>query len=131
MVHLRHAVKDGEALERQKQVGERQELHHGAKLRVCVHLDLLFGLAQRQQLHHQLNQQINQKLQTARAELAYKTKLLASLGPEQTLERGYAIVTDPQGKVLKDALKASKGDALNVRLRSGRLIAEVTDHLED
>ena len=92
---------------------------------------LLRGKQQRQQLHHQLNQQINQKLQTARAELAYKTKLLASLGPEQTLERGYAIVTDPQGKVLKDALKASKGDALNVRLRSGRLTAEVTDHLED
>ena len=92
---------------------------------------LLRGKQQRQQLHHQLNQQINQKLQTARAELAYKTKLLASLGPEQTLERGYAIVTDAQGKVLKDVLKASKGDALNVRLRSGRLTAEVTDHLED
>ena len=92
---------------------------------------LLRGKQQRQQLHHQLNQQINQKLQTARAELAYKIKLLSSLGPEQTLERGYAIVADPQGKVLKDAHKASKGDALTVRLRSGKLTAEVTAHLED
>ena len=92
---------------------------------------LLRAKQQRQQLHHQLNQQINQKLQTARAELAYKIKLLSSLGPEQTLERGYAIVADPQGKVLKDAHKASKGDALTVRLRSGKLTAEVTAHLED
>ena len=74
---------------------------------------------------------MNQQLKAARAELAYKTKLLASLGPEQTLGRGYAIVTDLQGNVLKDALQASKGDSLNVRLGSGRLTAEVTDHLED
>ena len=92
---------------------------------------LLRGKQQRQQLVQQLNRQINQKLKTTRAELAYKTKLLSSLGPEQTLGRGYAIVTDPQGKVLKDALKASKGDALNVRLGSGSLTAEVIAHQED
>ena len=85
----------------------------------------------RQQLSHRLSQQMNQQLKSARAELAYKTKLLASLGPEQTLGRGYAIVTDLQGNVLKDALQASKGDSLNVRLGSGSLTTEVTAHPGD
>ena len=81
---------------------------------------------QRQLLSHRLSHQINQQLKAARAELAYKTKLLASLGPEQTLGRGYAIVTDMHGNVLKDALQASKGDSLSVRLGSGSLLTEVT-----
>ncbi|MBM28937.1 MAG: exodeoxyribonuclease VII large subunit [Halieaceae bacterium] len=85
----------------------------------------------RQLLSHRLSQQMNQQIKAARAELAYKTKLLASLGPEQTLGRGYAIVTDLQGNVLKDALQASKGDSLNVRLGSGSLTTEVTAHPGD
>ena len=92
---------------------------------------LLRSKQRRQQLSHQLNQQINQKLKAARSELAYKAKLLTSLGPEQTLGRGYAIVTDLQGNVLRDSLQASKGDSLNVRLGSGSLTTEVTAHLAD
>ena len=91
----------------------------------------MLGRQQCQQLSHQMAQQINQKLNTAIAALAYKRKLLASLGPEQTLRRGYSIVTDQRGNVLKDAVNASVGDTLNVCLRSGRLSTKVTGHPED
>ena len=83
-----------------------------------------------QQLGHQLQRHIHRHLQATRGELNHQIKLLASLGPEQTLHRGYAIVTNEQGKVVKRAESASKGDALRIRLGRGLLAAEVKGHPE-
>ncbi len=140
----------GHALGQQRQMLKRlsETLHRGMTRHIANQLSQRMQMAsrlsaqhprqqllrsgqQRQQLVHQLNQQINQKLKAAHSELAYKAKLLTSLGPEQTLGRGYAIVTDLQGNVLRDSLEASKGDSLNVRLGSGSLTTEVTAHLAD
>ena len=54
-------------------------------------------------LQHRLLLQIKQKLHSVKAQALYQHKLLQSLGPEQTLNRGYAIVTDAQGSVIQDA----------------------------
>ena len=83
-----------------------------------------------QQLGHQLQRHIHRHLQATRGELNHHTKLLASLGPEQTLHRGYAIVTDEQGKVVKFAKSAAEGDSVKIRLGQGLLAAEVTGHPE-
>ena len=85
----------------------------------------------RQQLGHQLLQRIQQRLKEAKADVSHKHKLLTSLGPEQTLNRGYAIVTNATGNVLREAKHASKGDALTLRLGSGALSAQVTGHPKD
>ncbi len=50
--------------------------------------------------------------------------MLDSLSPLGTLARGYAIVTDPEGKVITDADSVEVGSRLHTRLASGRL--EVT-----
>jgi len=81
-----------------------------------------------QQLQHQLRQRIDLRLAATRAELNHQSKLLASLGPEQTLSRGYAIVTDEQGKVVRHAESTDKGDQVRLRLGSGVLSAEITGH---
>jgi len=81
-----------------------------------------------QQLQHQLRQRIDRRLTAARAELNHQSKLLASLGPEQTLSRGYAIVTDEQGRVVRQAESTDKGDQVRLRLGSGVLSAEITGH---
>ena len=81
-----------------------------------------------QQLQNRLRQRIDIKLTTAQAELGYQTKLLTSLGPEQTLNRGYAIVTNEQGKVVRQAKSATEGDQVRLRLGSGMLAAEITGH---
>jgi exodeoxyribonuclease VII large subunit len=81
-----------------------------------------------QQLQHQLRQRIDRRLTATRAELNHQSKLLASLGPEQTLSRGYAIVTDEQGKVVRQAASTDKGDQVRLRLGSGVLSAEITGH---
>jgi exodeoxyribonuclease VII large subunit len=52
---------------------------------------------------------------------------LASLSPLATLERGYAIVTDANGRVLTDGSAAKKGSAIEVRLARGSLAATVDE----
>ncbi|TXL66248.1 exodeoxyribonuclease VII large subunit [Zeimonas arvi] len=51
---------------------------------------------------------------------------LALVSPQAVLDRGYAIVSSPDGTVLRDAARARPGDPLSVRLASGRLDATVT-----
>ena len=55
---------------------------------------------QAQQLNQQLQQRIRQRLRDMRSTVTHQEKLLASLGPEQTLSRGYAIVTGENGAVI-------------------------------
>ncbi|PLW88113.1 exodeoxyribonuclease VII large subunit [Halioglobus japonicus] len=64
------------------------------------------------------------KLADARNRLAHLAQMLDSLSPLATLARGYAIVTDADGKVVTDASSVAKGTSLTTRLASGSL--EVT-----
>jgi exodeoxyribonuclease VII large subunit len=50
---------------------------------------------------------------------------LAVLSPYATLDRGYAIVRDGSGRVLRDATAVGEGDPLDVRLARGSLDARV------
>ena len=49
-----------------------------------------------------------------------------ALSPQQTLDRGYAVVQAQDGSVLTDATRAEVGQALTVRLASGELGVDVT-----
>jgi len=50
---------------------------------------------------------------------------LNQLSPLAVLERGYAIVFDAEGKVVKSAAAVRVGDPIEVRLARGRLTAEI------
>jgi exodeoxyribonuclease VII large subunit len=52
---------------------------------------------------------------------------LDAISPLATLERGYAIVTGPDGRALQAAAEARVGDAIEARLKRGVLSATVTD----
>ena len=52
--------------------------------------------------------------------------MLDSLSPLGTLQRGYAIVTDSEGKVLRDAREVEVGDEVEARLAAGKLGLVVT-----
>ena len=86
---------------------------------------------QAQQLSQQLQQRIRQRLRDMRSAVTHQEKLLASLGPEQTLSRGYAIVTGENGSVIRRATQAKTGDALCVKLGLGALTTTVTGHPGD
>jgi exodeoxyribonuclease VII large subunit len=51
---------------------------------------------------------------------------LESLSPLAILDRGYALVFDSEGKLLKDARKAKIGDEISARLAHGEINAAVT-----
>jgi exodeoxyribonuclease VII large subunit len=58
------------------------------------------------------------------------THLLArvrSLSPSATLTRGYAIVQDAAGQVLRSAAQTAAGQTVGIRLADGRLTASVTE----
>ena len=59
------------------------------------------------------------------AEVAGLRRAVRTLSPASTLERGYAVVQDADGRVLHDALEADPGDQLRVRLASGELVVGV------
>lgn len=75
-------------------------------------------------LQQRMESAMQARLQDARNRLSHLAGMLDSLSPLGTLARGYAIVTDPEGKVITDADSVEVGSRLHTRLASGRL--EVT-----
>jgi exodeoxyribonuclease VII large subunit len=67
------------------------------------------------------------RLQHEAQRLRHDHERLRLLGPAATLERGYAIVQDTAGAVLRDAGAASPDDQIGVRLGRGGLRATVTE----
>jgi exodeoxyribonuclease VII large subunit len=53
-------------------------------------------------------------------------RALHSVSPLATLERGYAIVLDANGKAMTDAADIQEGDEIRARLSKGELLANVT-----
>jgi exodeoxyribonuclease VII large subunit len=64
---------------------------------------------------------VSGRLARGRTELRAHAAALTALGPHATLERGYAIVRDAEGRVVRDAADRSVGDPLDVRLARGSL----------
>ena len=61
----------------------------------------------------------------AEARLVKASEKLTLLSPYGVLDRGYALVTDSAGAVVRDAAGVKPGDAVKVRLARGGIAAEV------
>jgi len=85
--------------------GMRKELASGTAALVAAMRNLL--------LQHKVR---SERLHTA----------LESLSPLAILERGYALVFDSQGKLLKDARRVKAGEEISARLAHGEIQATVT-----
>jgi len=85
--------------------GMRKELESGTSALVSIMRNVL--------LQHRVR---SERLQTA----------LASLSPLAILDRGYALVFDSEGKLLKDAHALNVGDEISARLAHGQIQAAVT-----
>lgn len=60
------------------------------------------------------------------ASVTGQERVLKSLDPQGVLKRGYSIVRDAGGRLLRDAASVDKGAAIAVQLAKGKLEAEVT-----
>jgi exodeoxyribonuclease VII large subunit len=71
-----------------------------------------------------------EKLGRATGHLEAELRHLKALSPNRTLERGYAIVTDCEGSVVRASVSVEEGDPIAIRLASGRLSAAVTGRFD-
>jgi exodeoxyribonuclease VII large subunit len=64
-------------------------------------------------------------LEKEKHRLALLSNRLETLSPESTLKRGYAIVTDEKGRIVRNAADAKVGQAIRIRLGQGSIGARV------
>lgn len=62
-----------------------------------------------------------------RARLRQAEALMNSLNPSAVLERGYALATGADGRILRDSSELSDGERISVQLARGRFEADVVD----
>ncbi|ADE16770.1 exodeoxyribonuclease VII, large subunit [Nitrosococcus halophilus Nc 4] len=115
---------------------ERERFHRLERL--LTHLQRL-SPAQRLEVYHsrlvdldrrlQASQQQHLEQQRMRFEMAQRA--LQAVSPQATLERGYAIVTGPQGVVLRKASQVEPGARIEARLARGRIRGEITEILDE
>jgi exodeoxyribonuclease VII large subunit len=60
-----------------------------------------------------------------RNQIAHLRAQVRALSPQNTLDRGYAVVQLPDGSVLRDAADAPPGTRLRVRVAAGEVAADV------
>jgi exodeoxyribonuclease VII large subunit len=83
----------------------------------------------RQQLNAQLGNLVavtRRRLLESRSALERQTASLEALSPVAILNRGYALVFDAKGRLVKDAAQLEAGQELSARLARGRVRARVT-----
>ena len=79
-----------------------------------------------ERLDASLRQHLRQRLALAREQFEARAALLQAVSPLNTLERGYAIVLDRDGRGITRAAATRIGAQIGVRLRDGRLDCTVT-----
>lgn len=77
--------------------------------------------SQLDQLKQSMIRSQNNLLSRQRQRLSASQQLLNSLSYQQTLNRGYAIVRDENGTILRDAIDLKKGQVLQTELSAARL----------
>lgn len=81
--------------------------------------------------HHlqRLTQQIKNIISQAKQQLITTTRALDAISPLATLERGYAIITNPQHQIIKNTAQVDIGDEIHAKLAKGALLCEVKDYI--
>ena len=77
-------------------------------------------------LFGRLRARMTASLQAQRRRLEHATRNLHTVSPLATLERGYAIVVDATGAVVRRAAMTRRGDTLRTRLQDGALESVVS-----
>ncbi len=110
------------ALRHQLDVARSAVVELSAHLRAASPLPRLRLHAQHQTaLRARLQQAVMQRLRTAEHQLSQLGRALSAVSPLATLDRGYAIVTSDQRRILRDAAGVKAGSRVQARLARGEL----------
>lgn len=80
-----------------------------------------------EQLRQRLNRQMQQTLKQQRQRLSEAGRLLHGVSPLNTLERGYAIVHNGAGEVIRDAAQVKPGERIRTRVAAGEILSRVEE----
>ena len=78
-------------------------------------------------LNERMQQAMRQHLKQQREKLQFSAQTLNIVSPLATLGRGYAIVKDDQGSIIRDAAQLSAGQSIQAQLGHGSVSARVTE----
>lgn len=107
-------------LHRRVDVARARVRHHDLASRVAARRQLFSGFEEK------LGAAFERALMLRRARLSRLEGQLQGLSPTSILERGYALVFDSEGQLLKDASRVQEGDLIRARLAAGEISAKVT-----
>ncbi len=71
-------------------------------------------------------QQIRERVRQRQTATSQLTRIVLTLSPQKTLERGYSITRTSQGKLIKLASQVGFGDELETQLRDGKVRSTVS-----
>lgn len=74
-----------------------------------------------------LPHQIDTIMRGQKQRISHLTTLLETLGPTSTLKRGYAIITDKTGSVIRSTTQTTLGERLDITLDDGQVGATVDE----
>lgn len=87
---------------------------------------LLMRVEELSQLRERAHRSVQHRLERESATLSHTLARVRSLSPAQTLSRGYSIVQDAAGAIVRDASTLSEGEQITVRAATGSAQATVT-----
>lgn len=89
------------------------------------------GQQRKDELEHRLFTLIQTHLKQSNLKLSGLAATLNSVSPLATLDRGYAIVQDEQGKVIQDISQITPQSTVETRLSKGRFVSRVTQVIQE
>ncbi|WP_426661320.1 exodeoxyribonuclease VII large subunit [Rhodanobacter aciditrophus] len=126
LAYLQHRLSTVQRERRQRELARLDRLH--ARL-LARHPQQRLALLQRQlaEQAQRLRQAMARQLERDRHALQQAARTLHAVSPLATLERGYAILFDADGQVLRSARRVEPGAALRARLVDGELALHVDE----
>lgn len=97
-----------------------QKVQAGDPRRKLDELRQLLDMQEQRQLHLW-----KQCMQQRQYKLEHLSSALELLSPQHQLDKGYAMVMDGEGRVVSAVEQVKKGQALNIRLKDGKIAATV------
>lgn len=78
-----------------------------------------------------LERAVRRRLEAARHELSLRQAQLTAVSPMATLGRGYAIVRDENGRIVRSPSDVQQGDPLSVQVRDGQFGVRVSNSMDN
>ena len=132
ITHLQAAFKEqqaqlNKAMKLQIQLKTLQLKQLGQSLHIQAPIPAIEQEKERlKQLQQQLHSHINLSIHTKKMQLAQQANALQIISPLATLGRGYGIIKNEEGAIIRQANQTAVGDTITATLFSGEIRATVT-----